>query len=57
MALQHQELEQRAASMTEYTPQSVQLHRRISEIADVSANLKAFEDAHTVYLFYPSTYC
>ena len=56
MALQHQELEQRAASMTEYTPQSVQLYRRISELADVSANLKAFEDTHTVYLFNPSAY-
>ena len=56
MALQHQELEQKAASMTEYTPQSVQLYKRISELADVSANLKEFEDAHLVHLFPPSTY-
>ena len=49
MALQHQELEQKAAAITEYTPQSVQLYKRISELAEVATNLKEFEDAHTVY--------
>ena len=50
MALHHQELEQKAAAMTEYTPQSIQLYKRISELADVAANLKEFEDAHAVYI-------
>ena len=52
MALQHQELEQKAASLTEYTPQSVQLYKRISELADVATNLKEFEDAHGVHSFF-----
>ena len=34
--------------MTEYTPQSVQLYKRISELAEVATNLKEFEDAQTV---------
>lgn len=49
MALQHQELEEKAAAITEYTPQSVQLYKRISELADVATNLKEFEDAQTVH--------
>jgi hypothetical protein len=48
MALQHQELEQKAAAMTEYTPQTVQLYKRISELADVAANLKQFEESQKV---------
>ena len=56
MALQHQELEQKAASMTEYTPQSVRLYKRISELADVATNLKEFEDAHSVHPSKPLTY-
>jgi hypothetical protein len=50
MALQHAELEQKAAAMTEYTPQSVQLYKRISELADVAANLKEFEETRKVVI-------
>ena len=49
MALQHQELEAKAAAMTEYTPQTVQLYKRISELADVATNLNQFEEAQKVY--------
>jgi len=49
MALLHQELEQKAAEITEYTPESVQLYRRISELAQVATNLKEFEDAQKVF--------
>jgi hypothetical protein len=49
MALQHQELEEKAAKITEYTPQSVQLYKRITGLADVATNLKEFEDAQTVH--------
>src|SRR5271169_3073892 len=49
MALQHQELEEKAAKITEYTPQSVQLYKRITELADVATNLKEFEDSQTVH--------
>src|SRR5579859_2050502 len=48
MASQHKELEQKAAAMTEYTPQSVQLHKRISELEDVAKNLKNFEETQNV---------
>ena len=49
MALLHQELEQKAASITEYTPQSARLYKRLSELAEVSTDLKAFEEAQRVY--------
>lgn len=49
MAILHQQLEQKAAEMTEYTPESAQLYRRISELAQVAANLKEFEDAQKVF--------
>lgn len=48
MAQQHRELEQKAASMTEYTPQTVQLYKRISELEQVTTNLKEFQDARKV---------
>jgi hypothetical protein len=48
MALQHQELEQKAASLNEYTPQLIQLHKRISELAQVAENLKELEQTHAV---------
>jgi hypothetical protein len=48
MALLHRELEQKAAEITEYTTESVQLYRRISELAQVATNLKEFEDAQKV---------
>lgn len=48
MTLLHQQLEQKAAEMTEYTPESAQLYRRISELAQVATNLKEFEDAQKV---------
>jgi hypothetical protein len=48
MALKHQELEAKAAAMTEYTPQTVQLYKRISELADVATNLNQFEEAQKV---------
>ena len=48
MALQHQELEQKAASINEYTPQVIQLHKRISELAQVAENLKELEETHAV---------
>lgn len=48
MARQHRELEQKAAIMTEYTPQTVQLYKRISELEQVATNLKEFQDARKV---------
>lgn len=48
MASQHKELEQKAAAMTEYTPQSVQLYKRISELEDVAKNLNNFEETRKV---------
>ena len=48
MALVHAELEKKAAAMTDYTPESVQLYKRINELADIASNLKEFEDAQTV---------
>lgn len=48
MALQHKELEEKVASMTEYTPRSVLLYKRISELSEISANLQAFEEAKHV---------
>jgi hypothetical protein len=48
MALQHQELEQKVAAMTDYTPESVHIYKRISELSDISTNLKAFEQAKKV---------
>jgi peptide chain release factor 1 len=50
MAKQCQELEQRAASMTEYTPQSMHIYKRISELSEVASNLKQFEEAQNVPL-------
>jgi len=50
MALQHQELEQKAASINEYTPQLIQLHKRISELTQVAENLKELEENHAVCL-------
>ena len=44
----HKELEQKAASMTEYTPQTVQLYKRISELEQVATNMKAFQEARKV---------
>ena len=53
MARQYKELEAKAASITEYTPQTVQLYKRISELEEVATNLKAFQDARKVFeLFY-----
>lgn len=49
MALQHQELEQKVAAMTDYTPESVLIYKRISELSDISTNLKAFEQAKKVH--------
>jgi hypothetical protein len=48
MASQHKELEQKAAALTEYTPQSVQLYKRISELEDVAKNLTNFEQTQKV---------
>jgi len=48
MAEQCQELEQQAASLTEYTPQSIHIYKRISELSEVTSSLKQFEDAQTV---------
>jgi hypothetical protein len=48
MALQHQELEKKVAAMTDYTPESVLIYKRISELSNVSTNLKAFEQAQKV---------
>jgi len=45
MALQHKELEEKVAAMTDYTPQSVLMYKRISELSEISATLKAFEKA------------
>ena len=50
MATQHTELEQKAAAMTEYTPQSVQLYKRISELAAVAENLKELEETQKVVI-------
>ena len=51
MALELQELEGKAAAMTEYTTQSVQLYKRIRELTSVVSNLKELEDSHTVSPF------
>jgi hypothetical protein len=56
MALLHQELEQKAAEITEYTPESVQMYRRLSELAQVATNLKELEDAQKVFSRQKSTY-
>jgi hypothetical protein len=48
LAQQHQELEQKAAEMTEYTPQSIQIYKRISELASVASNLKEFQETQMV---------
>ena len=48
LASQHKELEQKAAAMTEYTPQSVQLYKRISQLEDVANNLNKFEETQKV---------
>jgi len=48
MALQHKELEEKVAALTDYTPESVHLYKRISELSEISTNLKAFEDARKV---------
>ena len=48
MALRHKELEEKVAAMTDYTPQSVLLYKRISELSEVSANLRAFEETLNV---------
>jgi hypothetical protein len=49
MALQHQELEKKVAAMTDYTPESILIYKRISELSDISTNLKAFEQAKKVH--------
>jgi hypothetical protein len=49
LAQQHRELEQKAAQITDYTPQSIQLYKRISELSQVTTNLKEFENAHKVF--------
>jgi len=49
MAQLHEQLEHKAAELTEYTPESVQLYRRISELAQISTNLKEFEEAQKVW--------
>jgi hypothetical protein len=49
MAQLHKDLEKKAATMTEYTPQTVQLYKRISELADVAENLRAFQEARKVF--------
>lgn len=51
MALELQELEGKAAAMTEYTTQSVQLYKRIRELTSVVSHLKELEDSHTVSPF------
>lgn len=48
MAIQHAELERKAAAMTEYTPQSIQIYKRISELAEVAAQLKELEETQKV---------
>jgi len=48
MAAQHKELEQKAAAMIEYTPQSIQIYKRISELENVANNLKSFEETQKV---------
>jgi len=48
MAVQYQELEKQAAATTEYTPQTVQLYKRIGQLSDVATILKELEDAQTV---------
>lgn len=48
MAAQHKELEQKAAAITEYTPQSVQVYKRISELENVVNNLNSFEKTQKV---------
>jgi hypothetical protein len=57
LALQHQELEEQATKITEYTSQSVQLYKRISELAEVTANLKEFEDTQKVISSKLLAYC
>ena len=49
MALLHQQLEEKATEMTDYTPESVQLYKQISELSQVATNLKEFEDAQKVF--------
>jgi len=49
MALRHKELEEKVAAMTDYTPQSVLMYKRISELSEVSANLNAFEEILNVW--------
>jgi len=44
MALRHKELEEKVAAMTDYTPQSVLMYKRISQLSEVSENLKSFEE-------------
>ena len=48
MAAQHKVLEQKAAAMTEYTPQSIQIYKRLSELENVASNLKSFEETQKV---------
>ena len=49
-AQQYRELEQKAAQTTEYTPQTIQLYKRINELSEVANNLREFENTQDVCL-------
>jgi hypothetical protein len=48
LARQHKELEEKAAAMTEYSPESIQLYKRINELSEVASQLDALEDSQKV---------